>query len=193
MQNVDQTVISQYANSAVLCQWIANYNACIDPNFNLERFFYECWLIDTAVGYGLDAIGRKVGIGRVVTIASADYLGFSGASGASGDSFNAGIWYSGGATTVNFALTDDSYRLLILAKAAANITNGSIPALNQILLTLFPHRGNCFVEDGLDMTLTYVFDFPLEPFEAAIVTNGSVLPTPTGVFANYNYTQAVGA
>ena len=168
-------------------QWISNYNETIDPNFNLDQFYTQVWLIDTAEGYGLDMLGRRVGVGRVVTISTGEFLGFSGPSGASGDSFNAGIWYSGESTTTNFSLTDESYRLLILAKAAANITNGSIPALNQILLTLFPNRGNCYVQDNLDMTMDYVFEFPLEPFEIAIVTNGNVLPTPAGVSAGYIY------
>lgn len=184
MQDFDRTVISQYSNSPVLCQLIANFNAVIDPNYDLERFYDFIWNIDTASGYGLDVWGRIVGIGRVLTVAGGDFLGFTGAGGASGDSFNAGIFYSGQATTSNFTLTDEAYRTLILAKAAANITNGSVQAINAILLALFPGRGNCYVQDHQNMTMTYVFTFPLQPFEVTIVSSSGVLPTPTGVLAN---------
>lgn len=183
MQNFPETIISQYANSPVLTQLVANFNACVDPNYLLQQFYDLLWNVDTAVGYGLDAIGRKVGINRVITIPAADFLGFEGPSGASGDSFNAGIFYSGQPTTVNYTMTDESYRQAILAKAAANITNGSIQAINAILMNiLFPSRGNAYVIDNQDMTMVYHFSFPLEPFEIALVTTEGILPTPAAVF-----------
>ena len=182
MQNFPDTVLSQYSDSPTLCQIVADINAWIDPSYDLDQFFNLLWNPDTAEGYGLDRIGRVVGIGRVLTVASGVYLGFSGVSGASGDSFNAGIFYSGQPTTGNFSLTDEAYRKLIFAKAAANITNGSIPAINYILMNvLFPNRGNAYVKDNLNMTLTYTFDFALYPFEVSIVTATAVLPTPCGV------------
>lgn len=64
------------------------------------------------------------------------------------DPLGAGPLYPGGSLTSNFQLTDESYRLLIIAKAMANITDGSIPSINGILLALFPDRGNCYVTDG---------------------------------------------
>jgi hypothetical protein len=132
-------------------QLITNLNTCIDPAYNLQQFYDECWLLDTAIGYGLDCWGRRVGVNRVITVSAGDYLGFTGVTdsgeGASGDSFNSGIFYSGQPTTGNYSLTDDAFRQLILAKAAANITNGSTPAINAILLMLFPGRGNCFPGD----------------------------------------------
>jgi hypothetical protein len=126
---------------------------------------------------------------------------------------NIGAFYSGQTLTNNYQLTDESYRLLILAKAAANITNGSVPAINQILLSLFPNRGNCYVTDGPKYgtyfgfaeainsqpfnqapfydgesyntkTMTYTFTFQLSPVELAIVEQSGVLPKPVGVAAS---------
>jgi Protein of unknown function (DUF2612) len=182
------TVAPEYGTSPIIDQLIDNYAATIDPNYNLENFYTQCWSLDSASGYGLDRIGRVVGINRTLTVSGGDYLGFTGSPGnASGDSFNAGIFYAGEATTGNYTLTDDSYRQLILTKAAANITNGSIPAINQILLNLFPDRGTCYCIDGRNMTMTYVFDFVLSPVEIAIVTTSNVLPTPAGVLAEFIY------
>lgn len=187
MENWSDTIISQYANSPTLVQLIVNLNQYIDPNANLDQFYDLIWNVDTAIGYGLDVWGRIVGVGRVLQVASGIYFGFAEAGDATSESpFNSGgPFYSGGATTGNFALSDDAFRLLIFAKALSNITNGSIPAINQILLNLFPNRGNAWVTDGQNMTMTYTFHFSpiLSPVEFAIVSQSGVLPKPVGVSA----------
>jgi hypothetical protein len=127
--------------------------------------------------------GVFVGVGRVLNVATGTYFGFTGPSGASGDPYNQSPFYSGAPTTSNYALSDDGFRTLIYAKAAANITDGSVASINQILLTLFPGRGNCYVVDNLDMTMIYHFEFILTPVEAAIVSQSGVLPKPAGVSA----------
>ena len=48
-------------------------------------------------------------------------------------------------------------------------------------MTLFPNRGNAYVVDGLDMTMTFKFEFTLTSVELAIVGQSGVLPTSTGV------------
>lgn len=105
----------------------------------------------------------------------------------SGDPFTVSSFYDGDTITTNYVLSDDAFRQLILAKAAANITDGSIPSINAILMNLFPGRGNAFVQDNLDMTMTYVFTFPLQPFEQAIVASSGVLPRSTGVAAGVSF------
>ena len=120
----------------------------------------------------------------MLNVATGSYFGFTGPSGTSGDPYDQSPFYSGQVTTSNYALSDDGFRMLILAKAVANICNGSIPAINQILLMLFPGRGNCYVVDNNDMTMIYHFEFILTPVEAAIVQQSGVLPRPAGVFAS---------
>lgn len=219
MQDFPKTIISQYATSHRLTKLITDLNEYIDPSVNLEAFYNLIWNLDTAVGYGLDVWGRIVGIGRVLTISTPDaYFGFDEAVDSAG--FNQASFYSGQPTTHNYSLTDEAYRNLIYAKAAANITDCSIPAINTILRNLFPGRGNCYVTDGRNvpgiayfgfneaqdtagfnqasfvdfapalpgnMTMVYVFNFTLEPYEIAIVTNSGVLPKPTGVLASASY------
>ena len=93
------------------------------------------------------------------------------------------LWDAGGTITSNFQLVDSAFRTLIYAKMASNISDGALPSVNQILLNLFPNRGACFVTDGLNMTMTYTFDFLLSPVELAILEQTGVLPTPAGVAA----------
>ena len=185
MKTWQQTVLSQYASSEHLMSLLAAIDAWISPDTNFENFYTLIWNIDTAQGYGLDVWGRIVGVNRVLTITNGFYFGFAQADDpALVGTFGKAPFFSGESVTSNFTLTDDSFRQLILAKAAANITNGSIPAINAILMNLFPGRGNCYVVDNLDMTMTYKFLFPLAPFERAIVENSNVLPRPAGVLAS---------
>lgn len=177
------TVLSQYANSPILLALVENFADYIDPTANFDAFFQLVFDVDTAVGYGLDVWGRIVGVSRILQLpAPGDYFGFSESSDA--HSFNEAPFYGGGSLTNNFALSDDAYRRLILAKALANICDGSIPAINQILINLFGGSyGNCYVTDGGDMTMTYTFGATLSPVDFAIVSQSGVLPRPVGVSA----------
>jgi hypothetical protein len=206
------TIISQYANSNNLTQLIENFDAYIDQTENISQFYDLVMNLDTAQGYGLDVWGRIVGVQRVLNVVVSDWFGFSEAV-PGADPFGQGAFWNGEPLTSNYALADDSYRTLIIAKAMANITNGSIPAINQILLALFPNRGNCYVTEGNGqagyfgfqessdalpfnqapfyngemltlMTMAYVFNFQLTPVELAIVEQSGVLPKPTGVKAS---------
>ncbi len=146
MRNWRQTVISQYRSSPVLMQLLERIEEWLSQDANLEDFYNLIWNVDTAQGYGLDVWGRIVVIGRVLEIPTGPYFGFGEAGDRVG--FDQGPFYNGQSTTSSFTLTDDVYRRLIMAKAAYNITDGSIPAINAILMNLFPDRGNAYVTDG---------------------------------------------
>jgi hypothetical protein len=175
------TIISQYANSDVLTTLIGNFNDYLDQTANMENFFDFIWNVNTAQGYGLDIWGKIVDVSRVLRIVGdTRYLGFEQALPDS-DPFNQSSFFAGATLTSNFSLSDAAYRALIFAKALFNITDGSIPSINQILLNLFPNRGNCYVIDNLDMSMIYKFNFILTPVELAIVQQSGALPKPTGV------------
>jgi hypothetical protein len=203
------TVISQYANSPILTTLITDLAEYIDQSQNFDAFYDYIMNVATAQGYGLDVWGRIVGVNRVLQVQVTNWFGFEESSPGS-YTFGQGSFYSGAPLTSNFALSDEAYRTLIYAKAAANITDGSIPAINRILMTLFPNRGNAFVTDGFQsgswfgfaesqnaqgfnqasfyngqtiqtMVMTYTFMFQLSPVELAIVQQSGVLPKSTGV------------
>lgn len=185
MDNYQQTIISQFSSAPSLLQLIDNFNQYFNTRANIDSFYANIWNIDTATKYGLTVWGNIVGVTNVVQIpVSTPYFGFLSNIEFGAKGFNqAPFWNGVGSLLQNFTLSDDDFRTLILAKALSNITNGSIPAINQILLNLFPSRGNCYVTDGQDMTMTYTFDFALSTVELAIVTQTGVLPKPVGVFA----------
>ena len=200
MNNVNQTIISQYANSPTLVQLIQNLNVTIDPSADLDKFYSFVFDLNQAQGFGLDIWGKILGVKRYLNIGLSNYFGFTGTTGrlnASGDALGGGPaptgaqpLYSGQTVTTNYALSDTSYRSLLFAKALYNITSGSIPAINQIMINLFlaavPGRtGKAYVTDGQDMTMTYTFQIvpALTAVEYAIVSQSGVLPRPTGVSA----------
>ncbi len=178
---VERTIISQYSSAPTITALIQSLDQAIDPSVNFEAFYNLVWNIDTAAGYGLDVWGRILGVGRVLQVSNAPVFGFEEAL-PGPEGFNVGVFYKGGETTSNYALADPAYRMLLFAKAAANICDCSIPAINAILRMLFPPtEGNCYVTDGQDMTMTYTFDFTPTPVELAIVEQSGVLPRPAGV------------
>ena len=181
--NPMDTVISQYANSPILLQLINNFFQYIDQSQNLDSFYDLIWNVDTAVGYGLDVWGRIVGVTRTLQVTSGSYFGYEEAGTIGITPFNAAPFYAGGGITSNFNLSDDAFRTLIFAKALANISDGSIPSINQLLLNVFGASGKCYVTDGENMTMTYTFTFPLTALQQAIVFQSGVLPKPTGVTA----------
>jgi hypothetical protein len=188
MDNVAATVVSQYAVSPTIRRLVDNFNAWIDPETDINSFYNLVWNVDTAVGYGLDVWGRIVGVGRVLHVTTTGkYFGFDEATNISADPFNTSPFYSGQQISNNFILADAGFRVLVFAKALANICDGSIPAINQILLTLFPGRGTCYIADGMNMSMTYTFLFPLTPVEAAIVSQSGILPRSTGVASTFTF------
>jgi len=183
--NYENSVISQYANSPIITTLIGNWFAYIDQTQNIDDFFDLMFNVNSAQGYGLDVWGRIVGVGRVLQISTGSFFGMTGPAGASGDPYSVSPFYAGSGATSNYSMTDMVYRQVILAKALANICDGSIPGINNVLLNLFPGAGEAYVVDGQNMTLTYTFNFTASVVQQAIVQQSGVLPTPCGVAINY--------
>jgi hypothetical protein len=178
------TLLMQYANSPEITSMITAFNAAMDQTQNIANLYDAIWNVLTAQGIGLDIWGRIVGVARTLTLPGATAnFGFQEA-GSSWTGFNQGTFFTGGSLTSNFSLNDANFRTLVLAKAAGNISDGSIVSVNSILLRLFPNRGRAYVADGLNMSLTYTFEFPLTIVEQAIIEQSGVLPSAAGVIVN---------
>lgn len=183
MENVERTIISQYANSPTLVRLIQNMNEYIVSDANFTAFYDFVWNVDTAQGFGLDYWGKIVGVSRLLQIPGADpIVGFDNPS-FPDDWFpmTFGRFATEGEVTIAYELPDDAYRTLILTKALANITTTTAPALNQLLRNLFPGRGRAYVRDLGNMSMQFVFNFALSVVEYAILTQSGALPHPAGV------------
>jgi hypothetical protein len=163
-----------------MLQLLTNFQGYIDPYANFLTFYNTWWNIDTATGWGLDNFGRILGVTRLLAVpAAGPFFGFDQAGSMLG--FGQAPFYSYAGETTTYALPDSTYRTLLLTKALANISNCSIPALNQLITNLFPGRGRCYCTDPGSMTMTYTFEFVLLPVEIAILEQSGALPHPTGV------------
>lgn len=184
MLDYRKTLISQYANSPILCQIIAQFNDCIDPRANLQQFYDVIWNVDTAQGVGLDIWGRIVGIGREVRVTLEDeYLGYTQGF----TPFNDGIWgLDGEANTHPVSMDDATYRKVIMLKAMSNIIYATAPNINRLLRTMFGKRGRTYFMKTGTMTARYVFEFSLLPLERAIIQQTDLLPRPSGVLIDFD-------
>lgn len=182
--DVYATVIMQYANSPILSGIITAFSAAMDLTAPFDEFYDNVWNILTAKGWGLDVWGRILGVRRTFQqIPTTRNFGYQEATVANADPFNVSPFYHGPSLAGAFSLDDDTYRALLLAKAAFNITDCAIPSINAIMLSLFPNRGNCYVTDDGNMTMTYTFKFPITAQELAMLAQSGILPKPTGVKA----------
>ena len=185
---VAKTLISQYANSPTIVSLLNSMDEWINPCADLEQFYTVVWNLPTAQGFGLDIWGRIVGVTRYLNVPSTEtYIGFGEAYTA--PTASTGVqplgqapFYSGhAAATQTYELTDDAFRTLILAKAASNISDGTAASINNLLLLLFAGRGRCYCNDLGAMQMRLTFEFSLQPFEQAILTQSGVIPRPAGV------------
>jgi hypothetical protein len=153
MIDVEQTIISQYGNSAAISALIHNMNEYIDPRADIDGFYNTVWNVETAEEFGLDIWGRIVGIptGRYI--------------------------YTNPVTV----LDDTQFRALILIKALSNISITSSPTFNQMLNNFFAGRGRCYVSDQGAMQMRYTFEFPLADYEIQIMSSTGIFLRPAGV------------
>ena len=183
MENVNETILAQYANDPSMNTIIAGFNQAIDPAALVDLFYAQVFNPQTAIGWGLDVWGRIVGVGRVLNVAETGYIGFHEADDGSSviGGFGYGIFYGGQGSTSNFALTDDAFRTLIFAKAAANLCDGSIASINAILMRLFSANGKIWIAETSETMLTVNHAWTHPPVQAAIIEQSGVLPRPSTV------------
>ena len=152
MNNKKQYVLSQYANSSKLNKILSGLEEMIGTETAIENFYNDIFNIQTANTYGLDIWGERLNISRRLKV--------------NGETIE---------------LENRYYRFLLLVKAMSNISNCTIPNLEDILNFLFKERGKVYVFDTGIMTMKYIFDFYLDEMEKAILDLPGIPPKPTGV------------
>lgn len=186
MKNVKDTILTQYADSPKLRSLIETFNDALDINEFSEEFISSVWDITTADTYGLDVWGKIVGVSRLLKVEQeTSYFGFDESYTSplnnSPKPFDDAPFYEGKIQTQTFSLSNDAYRILIMAKAMSNITDCSIPNINRLLNYLFGTKGQVFVAITGVMSIRYVFLFNLSPVERAIILNSNAITKPAGV------------
>ena len=171
-----KTIIWQYENSPIINQIVNDFQAALDKNVLTNNFISLIWDVRTANSYGVDILGRIVGVGRYLSLTDNSYLGFADGFGA----WNEYPFFHGEVVTTQLRLGDDQYRKVILAKAANNISGGSIPAIENVLKLLFGDKGKSSVRVDGHLLLSYLFYWTPEPIDLAIIQAPNLLPQPAG-------------
>lgn len=184
MIDLKSTIISQYKGSPAILSLLESINTALDPNSDIQAFYFNAFNILTASGWGLDNWGRIIGLSRsfklpepvadddqfgyITDVDPQEWFGFDQAP------FRLRL----ASYTGYISLDDDSYRQLLLLKAASNISNSSVPNINRILNELFKKR--CYVLEVGTMTIRYCFDFVLSDIELEFMKS-MIIPRPAGV------------
>lgn len=181
MENIKDTIMSQYANSPIVLALIGGLNDVIDPQYFIDDFYQYVYRLSTARGFGLDIWADKVGVSRTAPTANpnAKTFGFQ----PDFEPFNTYPFSSGGAFA-SYQLSDNDLRSLIIIKAAINILYATALNINTLLLKIFNNKRAYYKITG-HMTAEYVFEFTLTPFERLIVYSLNMLPKPCGVGISY--------
>lgn len=139
--------------------------------------------LDTAVGNQLDIIGQWVGISRNVTIPIGNvYFSWDGTDPTLGWDF--GTWQPNLAPSTVTVLPDDSYRVLIKAKIAANSWDGTTEGAYAIWDALFP-TFTILIQDNLNMSYDLAFVGGIvDSLTAALIAGGYIPLKPEGVHVN---------
>ena len=186
MQNVSETLLSQFAAGPTITAIIDALNSAVDPSADLQNVYSQLWDISSAVGQGPDNWGQIVGVSRNLQVAYVpEYFGFNeGNSAANPESpFNGSPMYAGPLSSQTYALGDSDYRTLILVKAAANIGSLTASSINALLTSLYSSSGRSYVQDTGGMSQRYVFEFTPSAVQLAIITTSGVIPRSAGVQA----------
>lgn len=186
MKNIQDTIASQYANSPAILAIINGLNDIIDPSQTIDDFYNKVWNITTAQGFGLDIWGRIVGISRTVKMTDPNqkYLGFQTTPQTQDFSpFDEAPMNAAGASFDSYQLPDDTFRQLIIFKAAANIIYATAPNINKFLKMIFNDKAFYLVRGS--MVGQYTFAFELTPIQDLIVHSLNLLPEPSGVLVYY--------
>lgn len=156
MLNKKNYMLSQYANTPEMLILLEGFEAMLDGKEAIQNFYDKIFNIQTANSYGLNIWGKILNIPRQLKVSIP------------------------GEPDI-YELPDDLYKLLLLTKAMANISNCTVLNLEEILNNLFKDRGKVYVFDTGIMTMKYVFDFYLSSYEKAILDLPGIPPKPTGV------------
>lgn len=155
-------ITSEYANKPLFNSYVEAFLNMISPSEECLDDFNNLFDIDQAVGDQLDKIGEEVGALRKLPVVVEE---------------------------IPAILTDDLYRKLIKARIYSNQWNGTIEDIQVIFEKIYPNV-SYEILDNQDMTYTVNIILPdVSEADLALITNGFILPKPSGVEVIYNITD----
>lgn len=154
------------------------------------RTFWDDWFRDvfnlkTANAFGCQVWARILGI-RLAPPPSGDG-GDRWGFGPDNENFDNGPF----AESSGVQLAVEQQRLVLRLRWYQLTTRPSVTDINRILRDVFSDLGLVYVEDNLDMTMTYVFTFEPDANLVIVLNQYDLLPRPSTVGVTYTTTARV--
>lgn len=173
-------------------KFMAMMRLLLEPVVAIQQFIQHLptdFDLDVAIGVQLDVVGEWVGRSRNVLIPIANVY-FSWDDEIRG--WDMGVWQ--GPYDGDFGITrldDDTYRLVLRAKIAANHWDGTLPGAKAALAIIFPEGDtHVFITDNGDMTVTFGVSGKIpSALWIALLSRNYVPLKPEGVHADYLITS----
>lgn len=151
-------ITSQHRTKPKYMEWLKRNLNIIDNIYNVTKTIDPQFDIDYAIGKQLDILGETIGRERVLTFQPLN-----------------------GHDPV---LDDNTYRLVLKAKIAMNMWDGTIPQAYKIWDNIFKDIG-LQIEDNQDMSFNAYVTGYVNQIRQDLIQNGYIVPKPEGVRVNY--------
>lgn len=154
-------ITSQHRDKPNFMDWLSEHLIIIDDIYNVVKGMDDDFDIDNAIGKQLDTLGVIIGRERTLTFQPLNYF--------------------------DPVLTDDYYRLILKAKIAFNIWDGTIPSMYTIWDDIFGSDADLSlqIKDNQDMSFNAYITGYTDQIQQDLIQHGLIIPKPQGVRANY--------
>lgn len=182
-QDYIDLVTSEYVKQDIFIQTLSLDVSPMVTVQNLMLSMIPLFDVDTAVGDQLDIIGQWVGVSRdVILPITGVYFSWDGTDPTVGWDF--GSWQPSNQPTAVTVLPDDSYRLLVKARIAANQWDGTTNGAYAIWDSLFTDI-TILIQDHQDMSYDLgIVGSAIDSLTLALITGGYIPLKPEGVRVN---------
>lgn len=183
--NVDllQAILWQYNDAEKLQLLLTQKKEWYDKEYDLfwRNWYNNVFNLDTANEFGLSVWATILNLSGlyIPNQADIDRFGF----GDSNLNFERGSFAP---STSGVSLSLEEYRLALKLRYFNLITRGAISEINEFLDYAFKSFGKVYALDGLNMTMSYIFTFPISQRLLNILQALDLMPRPASVKINYS-------
>lgn len=158
INNYLNNITSQHRDKPKFISWLSKNLTIIDHAYMSIKSIDINFDIDNAIGKQLDTLGTVIGRKRVLT--------FQPLNGH------------------NPTMDDETYRLVLKAKVAMNMWDGTIPQIYEIWSNIFKDIG-LQIQDNQDMSFNAYITGYVNQIRTDLIQHGYIVPKPEGVRVNY--------
>lgn len=151
-------ITSQHRDKPKFIGWLTKGLTIVDHAYKATKSIDDEFDLDQAIGNQLGLLGTIIGRERTLT--------FQPMHGH------------------NPVLDDETYRLVLKAKVAINMWNGTIPHMYEIWDNIFKDIG-LEIEDNQDMSFNAYITGYVNQIRQNLIQRGYIVPKPEGVRVNY--------